>query len=273
LNLDNLAFESVAAAADGKIYTARVRELQPDDWTRITQIVRNYSENATLLLYIAYLERKDQIIQDIGESGLDRVLNAFESLDKQYQGNINILKADKDAKRRIMNALKRFVASFSDTELFSPYGPIQATFVDGVKDYIDRAVQERNKSDRDTFRMGIEIAGNLIGGVVFDFIKKDVDAYKTIGDIGVYTENTHAARSGWRYALYPVLYFINSVVERYEDKGANLYISATTHPCNFETQKVLSKESGFIELGNRSTDYGHRRRFVCKYSDFIGPVK
>jgi hypothetical protein len=270
LKLNNLTFESVVTAADGNLYTARVRELLPGDCGRITQIVRNYSENATLLLYIAYRERRDQIIQDARESGLDRVLNVFESLDKQYQGNINILKADKDAKKRIMNTLKRFVTSFADEELFSPYGPINKTpFADGVKNYIDRAIQERNKPDRDTFRMGIEIAGTLIGGFVFDFIKKDIDAYKTIGNIGVYAENAQTARQGWRYALYPVICFIDSVVKGYEDKGENLYISATTHLCNLETQKLLSKENGFIELKNKLTGYGPRRMFVCKYHDFI----
>jgi hypothetical protein len=253
---NNLGFESGAAAANGKIYTARMRELQQDDCDRLTGIVRNYSENATLRLYAAYHEKRERIVQAIRESGLDRILNVFESFNKQYQGDIN--------------TLKQYITSLPDEELFSPYGPIQAPFSDGIKNYIDGAIGERIRPDRDTFRMGIEIAGTLIGGFVFDFIKTEVDTYKTIGDIGIYTEHTQTARPGWRYALYPAIYFIDSVVKGYEDKGENLYISATTHPCNIETQRTFSTESGFIELDkNISTAYGPRKMFVCRYSDFL----
>jgi hypothetical protein len=59
-------------------------------------------------------------------------------------------------------------------------------------------------------------------------------------------------------------------VKGYKDKGKNLYISATTHPCNRETQGLLSEKRGFTKLGdNIPTDYGPRKIFVCKYSDFI----
>jgi hypothetical protein len=253
----NLVFESAVTDAGGKEYTTRLRELKPDDCKRIIQIVRNYSENATLLLYTAYRENREQAVRNIRENDLDRVLNVFGVLDKHYQGDITIL--------------KRFITNFPEADLFSPYGPIQAPFADGVKQYIEKAIQERNKPDRDTIRLGIEIDGNLIGGFVFDFTKKKVEDYITIGDFGVYTENTKTARPGWRYAVYPAIYFIDSVVKGYEDKGENLYISATTHPCNLETSKMFSKERGFREVGGRiSTGYGSRRKFVCKYSDFIG---
>lgn len=256
LKPDNLSFESVAAFADGKVYTTRMRELQSEDSDRITQIVRNYSENATLLLYTKYRERREQTIQDIRESGLDKVLTVFEFLDKHYQEDINIL--------------QRLMTTFPDEELFSPYGPIQAPFAEGVKHYIDTAIQERNNPNRDTFRMGIEIEGSLIGGFVFDLIRKKLGDYICIGDLGAFTEHTAAARPAWLYALYPAIFLMDNFVKGYKDKGENLYISATTHLCNSETQKTFVKERGFIELGhNIPTVYGPRRTFVCKYSDFI----
>jgi hypothetical protein len=158
--------------------------------------------------------------------------------------------------------------------LFSPYGPIQEPFKGEVEEYINSAIEEREKPDRKEFRLGIEVNGKLIGGFVFDFIKKNIQGhgtnYETIGDVGVYAENKGIARIGWRYAVYPVMHFIKRVVQGYADKGKNLYISATTHQCNFETEKLLSTEKGFIELETRKIEnYGPRRQFVCKYSDFV----
>jgi hypothetical protein len=251
------AFEADVVDARGNKYNTLVRELQPEDRDRLAGIVRNYSENATLLLYRAYCGGKEQLIRDIGDERLNKTLDAFGKIGRQYSGD--------------MQSAQQDIRGLSDEQLFSPYGPIQAPFAESVEKYINRAIDERNKPDRDTFRLGIEVNGRLIGGFVFDFIEKTIEGYRTIGDIGVYTEKAITARLGWRYAVYPVMYFINSVVkEGYEDKGENLYISSTTHRCNFETQRMLGNEKGFIELGgNIPSAYGHRRTLVCKYTDFV----
>jgi hypothetical protein len=255
--LGDFAFEAVFDHK-GEKFNTLVRELQLEDSKRLVEIVRNYSRNATLFLYEDYCKDKEQLkrdIRDVQNKGLNNTLDAFDKIGQQYSGD--------------MQSAQGYIGGLSDEQLFSPYGPIQAPFAESVEKYINKAIDERNKQNRDTFRMGIEIGGRLVGGFVFDFIKKMKKGYRTIGDIGVYTENTKIARIGWRCAVYPVIYFINTVVKGHVDESKNLYISATAHPCNSEALNPLRKVLDFIGPDEMiPTKHGLRKLFVCKYVVF-----
>jgi hypothetical protein len=257
--LGDFAFGAEAVEKDGNKYNTLVRELQPEDCDRLVEIVRCHSRRATRALYIAYCEGKEQFMRNVGDRKLNNILDIFGNVGQRYS------KSEK--------VVERYIRSFSDEQLFSPYGPIQAPFEEDVKEYIKSAIDERNQPDRDTFRLGIEINSRLTGVFVFDFkektIKDDGKNYRTIGDIGICTEDSETVRLGWRYAIYPVMYFINSVVKGRVDKSEDLYISITTHPCRFETQKLLGSCFTGME-GNIPSAYGPRKTFVCEYAKFIG---
>jgi hypothetical protein len=241
-----------------------IRELKRGDCGAIKKIARDYSEYATFLLYKAYCTG---CIEDITTYELkDEVLDTLKRLDRTVKlrgkpmEQIENALRDPKVKPQLIDAIRRC----NERGLFSPYGPIYAPFSTSVPSYINKAIYTRQQEKRKFFRLGIEYRGRLSGCIIFDIDEQTIQGYRTIGDIGVFMENTKV-RNYLRYVLYTVLRFIDQDLG-YKDKSANLYISATTHPCNQETPDMLEKR-GFIEKGTiNDPEYDSPRTlFVIEY--------
>jgi GNAT superfamily N-acetyltransferase len=242
-----------------------LRELRQDDYERLVEIVRDYSINSTVLLYGLYRKNRDWVTSTMRENDLDKVLDIFDT------------KVNGDDITVDCRSLKEDLNNCSDELLFSPYGPIQAPFRISVKNYIGKALQERQEPERKVFRMGIDYQGTLIGVFTFDVIECVIQDCRTIGDIGVFIDPAY--RNHWSGTLYYVAYLMHHVLG-FQDKSQNLYISATTHPLNSETRGLsiagqeekrclLDPSYGWREKTPISSSYGKRRIFVAEYIKYI----
>jgi hypothetical protein len=111
---------------------------------------------------------------------------------------------------------------------------------------------------------------------VFDVIERNIQGKKTIGDIGIFWEDSPEAEH-WKEAIYPVKYFIDQVMG-YENKSDGLYISVRVHPCSYQVLPLFTPARGFQELtpfySHRAA--GERKMLAAPYSDFLNkffPVK
>jgi hypothetical protein len=252
-----------------------LRELTFKDRDDLLRIVRDYSEAATVSLYRKYADAREVYLQKMRNSGLDYLISLFRQMDTAYSNDIRRLQAVKD-----FSGLKKIEAEMRDglrtccpdCGLFSPYGPIKAPFDQSVARYLENAIAQNDKKPRNTFIMGIEIKTadkrRLIGCLVFDTIKQEIQGRMTIGDIGVFAE-TNARTTYWQFAAAGMLRFADKNLGL-QDKNS-LFISATTHPCNTGTG-FLNEKRGWEKIQPVVTEYGLREQFVIPYHTLIDPV-
>jgi hypothetical protein len=236
-----------------------MRELtEVGDCETIAKIIRDYYETATWLLYEVYLKNPEQEKENIKKYELEYILDTFKLLDE----------SEKPPKEK--SQFKEAIRQCSDAELFSPYGTIKAPFKEGAYAYVEQSIDERNEVERKIFRMGIEHNGKLIGCFAFGLIEQMIQGYRTIGNLGIFWEDTPMAEEYWKEAIYPAKYFIDQVLG-YENKSDDLYISVRVHLCNHLILPLVTPKQGFKDITNFFSyrAAGKRKIFIAPYSDFI----
>ena len=255
-----------------------LRELQESNRDDLVRIVKNYSVYSTALLYLVFLE-DNKIFEEKVKSydiTLQNLIPRFYAIKDKYPYSGSKTPEGQKQFKKILEYVKN---NFPDTVLYSPYGPIKQSpsekepFVKSVEEFIHNGIVARKEEPkRKMFRLGIFIEETIIGCVTFDFFITSIDDYSATGDIGIFIEpkyreikdkDNNEIGKLWREVFYAVSVFIKNI---FPHDPANMYISATTHPLNWATERMLEK---FNFVGIKNSEYGKRKYYVIPYNYFL----
>jgi len=285
INKDNLACLNNIVIESNIIKLCELNS-EKDKIDEIIKIVENYSFTATLVLYKLFLKNPKQFSYNVQNYSpeLQGLFQVFKIMNNKYSYFPDKYSMNMTDIRKLENIKKYIKDNIPCEQYYSPYGPIQQepfaesnkTFKKSVDNFIHEAILSRSMKKRNIFRVGIELSnGKLIGCLTFDFKESSIDNYKTTGDIGLFInpENRdfdNANGKYWREALYCFTIFIERIYQFYFDVNESIYISATTHPFNYSTERIFEN---FKYTGIKNTIFGIRKYYVIPYQDFINTFK
>jgi len=250
-----------------------LREIYPDDYERILEIVRACAAHCTRELYRSYLQNdkfKNNMNNVFEKDFLSKLAGNFKHFDNMMAKEGTTLGSPHF--KEFMDKLEDALKYFPDDQLFSLYGPIQPPFDESVREFINAAIDAKAKKERKMYRMGVAVGDSLIGCLTIDFNKNKTPGYpkETTGDPGIFLDPGCRENNGirrWR----EVLSLAAKIVEEYYPfKENEIPISATTHRFNAETKNFLSPDNGFAEFPDiLHGKYGERRFFTVDQKVFI----
>jgi hypothetical protein len=272
MDMNNLVIETEFEG--GEKILLRELELKKDKGD-IWRTVRKNAEDATLDLYEKYCSQNKQQKEEMTKYGLENVLATFQKLDTFCGSSRHEIQRLKQTLEPIIKQQDKY----PDAELFCPYGSFQTSaqypsFTEKVQQFFEKVKNERLGISRKSFHMGIIRINRkitelpmFIGCLVLTVTQKRIGGYKTEGCIDMFASNRNA-RHWW--ALHPAVCFLHCVMG-FGDKGSDLYLRGTTHPCNIAVLKLLDQKFPFIRVGTDAEYvpefYSVRNKYVVKYSD------
>lgn len=248
-----------------------ITETESDIGDDLEHLARIIAQNSTLELFYKYKEDSINIRKEMIEYDMIELAELFRIILPEYK------------KRAFKHKyILTEIMNIEDEKLFMPYGVLQPPFENSANKFIEKAEQEREVANRDTYRLLIKKRKNnnvdkLIGGFVVDTLPviKDYNTYQ-IGDIGIFM---HPEETLYQYKVMMKLYdkLRLNIMEKHMIKMNNesdrivalpdIIITATTHPLNYNTRSLLDRLSFYEVDRGISKDYGHRIFFSTTWSE------
>jgi hypothetical protein len=278
MNLDDLDRNKIIY----KLGSFTFRELSKRDGKdkgRIVEIIKECAIRSTVILYKNFLRAPKRIEENINEDHkhLQHLLFEFKNMKDIFPYNEQSLEREDP-----FNIISKHIeVAMSPNKLFATFWPIQDPFKDNTVNYIEKAIEARSgKGERKLFRLGIEYEKELIGCFEFDYTEKTICGKKTIGNLGIFIDpkfrNTENEK-GEKISSFPDVFSSGALLLdnffKKPKKLDDLYISASTHPLNFEVRSHIINDSTGFDLIETKTEvkYNMQQRdyYVSKYDVFM----